>query len=86
MACSFSFGSRCSRRNEDFLYIHIMRGGKVIALSVPLLFQKIFLSFIDYKYYQSPKSLIRQALSTVAGSVAEGSGSTTSTAMEIRQS
>jgi hypothetical protein len=29
-----------------------MRGGKVIALSIPLLFQKIFLSFIDYKYYQ----------------------------------
>lgn len=58
----------------------------MIALSGPLLFQKIFLSFIDYKYYQSPKSLIRQALSTVAGSVAEGSGSTTSTAMEIRQS
>lgn len=32
MACSFSFGSQYSRRNEDFLYIRIMRGGKVTAL------------------------------------------------------
>jgi len=41
---------------------------------------------MDYLNYQRLFSLVNQGLSSVAGSVAEGSGSTTSTATETRRS
>lgn len=63
-----------------------MRGSDEIAPCAPLLFGKIFLVFTNYQYYQIAKSLVNQGLSSVAGSVAEGSGSTTSTATETRRS
>lgn len=34
-----------------------MRGGDGIASSVPLLFQKMFLRFFNYQYYQVAKSI-----------------------------
>lgn len=52
----------------------------------PFTFWEIFSDFTNYQYYQIAKSLANQGLSSVAGSVAESLGSTTSTATETRRS